>query len=76
MSGLTTEATCGAFATSAAAWLTALAYLESVSFPLADVQTIGLEPFDWSGNDLLSASVACWLSVPGSDRLSLVLSPS
>ena len=75
MSGLTTEATSGALATSAAAWLTADEYLESVSFPLLTCSTIGLDPLAWSGNDLLSVSVACWLLVPGSVRLSLVLSP-
>ncbi len=73
---MTTEATSGALATSAAAWLTAFAYFESVSFPLPACSTIGLVPFAWFGNDLLSASVARWLLVPGSDRLSLVLSPS
>ena len=46
VSGLTTEATSGALATSAAAWLTALAYLESVSFPLLTCSTIGLVPLD------------------------------
>src|SRR5262249_27617499 len=65
VSGLTTEATSGALATSAAAWLTACEYLESVSFPLATCSTIGLDPLAWSGNDLLSASEACWLLVPG-----------
>ena len=75
MSGLTTEATFGALATSAAASLTAVAYLASVSLPLWACSTIGLVPFAWSGNDLASVSVARWLSVPGSDRLSLVLSP-
>ncbi len=44
VSGLTTEATYGAFATSAAAWLTAPVYLESVSFPFATCSTIGLVP--------------------------------
>ena len=73
---MTTEATCGAFATSAAASLTALEYFESVSFPLFTCRTIGLEPFAWAGNELFSASVARWLSVPGSFRLSLVLSLS
>ena len=63
-------------ATSAAAWFTALAYWESVSFPWLTCRTIGLDPFAWSGNDLLSVSVACWLPVPGSVRLSLVLLPS
>ena len=43
---MTTEATSGALATSAAAWLTALAYLESVSFPLLTCSTIGLVPLD------------------------------
>ena len=76
VSGLTTEATSGALATSAADWLTAAAYLESVSFPLLTCRTIGLDPLDWSGNDLLSVSVACWLLVPGRLELSLVLSPS
>ena len=75
MSGLTTEATSGALATSAAAWLTACEYLESVSFPLLTCSTIGLDPLAWSGNDLLSASAACWLLVPGRVTLSLVLSP-
>src|SRR5262249_55426217 len=65
VSGLTTDATSGALATSAAAWLTAWEYLESVSFPLLTCSTIGLDPLAWSGNDLLSASVACWLLVPG-----------
>jgi hypothetical protein len=74
--GLITEATFGAFATSAAAWLTALAYLESVNLPFAACRTIGLVPFACAGDDLLSVSVARWLSVPGSERLSLVLSPS
>ncbi len=76
VSGLITEATSGALATSAAAWFTALAYLSSVSLPWLTCSTIGLDPLAWSGNDLLSASVACWLPVPGSVRLSLVLSPS
>ncbi len=44
VSGLTTEATSGALATSAAASLTAPAYLESVSFPLLTCSTIGLVP--------------------------------
>ena len=44
VSGLTTEATSGALAASAAAWLTAPAYLESVSFPLPTCSTIGLVP--------------------------------
>ena len=44
VSGLITEATSGALATSAAAWLTAPAYLESVSFPLLTCSTIGLVP--------------------------------
>src|SRR5215470_2981151 len=74
-SGLTTDATSGAFATSAAAWPTAWEYLESVSFPLATCNTIGLDPLAWSGNDLASASAACWLPVPGNVTLSLVLSP-
>src|SRR5215467_11654854 len=43
-SGLTTEATSGALATPAAAWLTALAYWEPVSFPLLTCSTIGLVP--------------------------------
>ena len=76
VSGLTTEATSGALATSAAAWFTALAYLASVSFPLLTCSTIGLDPLAWSGNDRLSASVADWLPVPGNVRLSLVLPPS
>ena len=76
MSGLTTEATCGAFATSAAAWSTAFEYFASVSLPLWACSTIGLVPFAWSGKDRSSVSVARWLSVPGSDRLSLVFSPS
>ena len=75
MSGFTTEATSGALATSATAWLTACEYLESVSFPLLTCSTIGLDPLAWSGNDLLSASAACWLLVPGKVTLSLVLSP-
>ena len=75
VSGLTTEATSGGLATPAAAWLTAGEYLESVSFPLATCSTIGLVPLDWSGNDLVSASEACWLLVPGNVTLSLVLSP-
>src|SRR5215813_1534630 len=75
VSGLTTEATSGALATSAAAWLTACEYLESVSFPLLTCSTIGLDPLAWSGNDLPSASAACWLLVPGKLTLSLVLSP-
>ena len=75
MSGLTTEATSGALATSAAAWLTACEYLESVSLPLLTCSTIGLDPLAWSGNDLLSASAACWLLVPGRVTLSLVWSP-
>src|SRR5215468_6817583 len=75
VSGLTTEATSGALATPAAAWLTACEYVESVSFPLATCSTIGLDPLAWSGNDLLSASAACWLPVPGNVTLSLVLSP-
>src|ERR1700746_4216889 len=75
VSGLTTEATSGALAASAPAWLTAWEYLESVSFPLLTCSTIGLDPLAWSGNDLLSASVACWLLVPGRVTLSLVLSP-
>ena len=74
VSGLTTEATCGAFAKSDAASLTALEYFESVSFPLFTCRTIGLEPFAWAGNEWFSASVDRWLSVPGSFRLSLVLS--
>ena len=45
VSGLTTEATCGSLATSAADWLTAVAYLESVSLPLRACRTIGLVPF-------------------------------
>ena len=45
VSGLTTDATSGALATSAAAWLTAPEYLESVSFPLLTCKTIGLVPF-------------------------------
>ena len=76
VSGLTTEATSGALATSAAAWLTAPEYFESVSFPFATCSTMGLAPLAWSGNDLLSVSVACWLLVPGKLELSLVLSPS
>src|SRR6201996_3424412 len=44
VSGLTTEATSGALATAAAAWLTAPEYLESVSFPLLTCKTIGLLP--------------------------------
>src|SRR5438874_2096648 len=44
VSGLTTEATSGALATSPAAWFTALAYLESVSLPLLTCSTIGLVP--------------------------------
>src|ERR1700750_2791064 len=75
VSGLTTEATSGVLATSAAAWLTAWEYLESVSFPLLTCSTIGLDPLAWSGNDLLSASAACWLLVPGRVTLSFVLSP-
>src|ERR1700691_4266169 len=73
---MTTDATCGAFATSAADSLTAFAYLDSVSLPLEACSTIGLVPLAWSGNEWLSVSVACWLSVPGSDRLSLVFSPN
>ncbi len=72
---MTTEATFGAFPTSVAASLTALAYLESVSLPLVVWMTIGLDPFAASGNDFASESVAFWLPVPGSDTLSLVLSP-
>ena len=44
VSGFTTDATSGALATSAAAWLTAPEYLESVSFPLLTCKTIGLVP--------------------------------
>src|SRR5262249_50717931 len=75
VSGLTTEATSGALATSAAAWLTAWEYLESVSFPLLTCSTIGLDPLAWSGNDLLSASGPCWLPAPGRVTWSLVWWP-
>jgi hypothetical protein len=44
VSGLTTEATFGAFATSAVAWSTALEYLASVNLPLEACRTIGLVP--------------------------------
>src|SRR5450755_2387376 len=74
--GLITDATFGFLATSAAESLTAPAYLESVSWPLEVCRTIGLVPFAWLGNDFARMSAACWLSVPGNDRLSLVLSPS
>jgi len=76
VSGLTTDATCGAFATSSAAWSTAFEYFASVSLPLWACRTIGLVPFAWSGKDRSSVSVARWESVPGSDRFSLVFSPS
>src|SRR5665213_2308907 len=76
LSGLMTDATWGALARSDAAVLTAPEYLESVSCPLGAWRMIGLVPLDWTGNDLASSSVARWLSVPGSERLSLVLSPS
>ena len=77
VNGLTTEATFGSFATAAAAAFTASAFFASVSAPPpgSACRTIGLVPLAWSGNDLASASVAAWLSVPGSERLSLVLSP-
>src|SRR3981081_4197916 len=75
VSGLTTDATFGALVTSAAASLTPFAYLESVSFPVGACRTIGLVPLAWLGNDLFRVSVARWLSVPGNDRLSFVLSP-
>ena len=75
MSGLTTEATSGCLARSVAASLTALEYLESVSFPFGACRTIGLVPLACIGNDAFRMSVARWLLVPGSDRLSLVLSP-
>jgi hypothetical protein len=44
VSGLTTDATFGALATSEAAWLTAFEYFESVSFPLGACSTMGLVP--------------------------------
>src|ERR1700744_6292519 len=75
VSGLMTEATLGCLARSAAASLTALEYLESVSLPLLACSTIGLVPLACVGNDPLRMSVARWLLVPGSDRLSFVLSP-
>jgi hypothetical protein len=60
-----------------AAASTASVFFLSVSLAPADVcRTIGLDPFAWSGNDFASASVARWLSVPGSERLSFVFSPS
>ncbi len=65
VSGLTTEATCGALATSAAASLTALEYFESVSFPLFTCRTIGLEPLAWAGNEWFSASVDALAVGPG-----------
>jgi hypothetical protein len=76
VSGLTTEATFGVLATSAAAVLTASAYFWSVSLPFGAWSTIGLVPLAWAGNAAVRASVACWLSVPGSDKSSFVLSPS
>ena len=62
VNGFTTDATYGALATSAAASLTAFAYLESVSFPLLAWSTIGLVPFAWTGNDLLACRSPsdCW----------------
>ena len=74
--GLTTEATFGAFATAAAAAFTASAFFGSVSLPVEAWITIGLVPFACAGNERSRVSVAFWLSVPGSDRLSLVFSPS
>ena len=76
VSGLMTEETSGCLARSVAAVLTALAYLESVSLPpLGACSTIGLVPFACVGNGFCKVSVALWLLVPGSDRLSLVFSP-
>ena len=71
-----TEATFGAFATSAAAVLTAFLYFESVNLPFLACRTMGLVPLACTGNGFCKVSVACWLFVPGSERLSLVLSPS
>jgi len=76
VSGLTTPATCGALATEAAAAFTASAFFGSVRVPRGAWMTIGLLPLAWAGKACSSASVARWLSVPGSDRESLVVSPS
>ena len=63
-------------ATSLAAWLTALLYFESVSWPEGACSRIGLVPLAVDGKDGWSVEVASWLLVPGSDELSLVTSPS
>jgi hypothetical protein len=44
--------------------------------PFGTSSAIGFVPFACSGKWSLSVSVACWLSVPGSTRLSLVCSPT
>ncbi len=75
-SGLTAEATSLFLVRFVTAWSIAFAYFWSVSTPLDACSTIGLVPLAWAGKECVSASVARWLSVPGSDRLSLVLSPS
>src|SRR4051794_23088009 len=44
-------------------------YLSAVSFlPSGATRTMGLVPFAWAGNRLVSRSEAAWLSVPGSVR--------
>ena len=52
-------------------------YFESVTLPpLGATNTTGTVPLERDGNLSASTSVACWLSVPGSVRLSLRLSPT
>ena len=56
--------------------LMASLYFESVTFPpLGATNTTGTVPLARDGNLSSSTSVADWLSVPGSVRLSLRLSP-
>ena len=44
--------------------------------PLGAVSTTGLVPFACDGKRCSSRSVACWLSLPGSVRLSFTFGPA
>ena len=76
-SGLVASRTSGSFLNAATVSSIGFLYLESVSLaPEGARRTTGFVPFACDGNFAARRSVAFWLSLPGSVRLSLRSGPA
>jgi hypothetical protein len=76
-SGLVADWTSGSFFSAETVSSIGVLYFESLSLaPLGAVRTTGLVPLACDGKRFWRRLVACWLSVPGSVRLSLTSEPT